>query len=291
MGEELATHFLASGYEVVILTRGRTKNENGRSYIHWDAETESDWTAALEQSDVLINLTGKSVDCRYTEENKRLILESRVNATSVLQAALSKMKQKPSVWINASTATIYRHSLDTVMTEENGEYGDDFSMTVAKSWENAFFEKELEGVRKVAARISLVIGKNGGVYPVLRRLAKFGVAGSMGSGKQRFAWIHIDDLIRIFDYAVSTPSIEGPINCTSVSSPTNAEFMRALRKSLGAPIGIPQPLFALKLGALILGTESELLLKSRYVYPKKLVDQGFEFKYEDCQEALNSLNK
>jgi len=291
LGKELVQHFENKGDEIFVLSRGKSRKEGKTNFVQWDAATEGEWENCLEGADLIINLTGKSVDCRYTEENKRAILKSRVDATTILQKALNKLPKKPSLWLNASTATIYRYSLDKVMTEDNGEFGDDFSMSVAKNWENAFFKDDNDGIRKVALRISLVIGKNGGVYPVLKRLAKFGLAGKMGKGNQKFAWVHIKDVLRLIDFTIENQQISGPVNCTTTSSPTNAEFMKALRKSLKVPFGIPQPKFLLQLGALVIGTESELILKSRYVYPKKLIDNGFKFEFENCQEALNDLSK
>ncbi len=290
LGKELVQFFDHPQNEIIVLTRGVNKKVGNIQYIQWDGKTRGSWTECFNGTDVLINLTGKSVDCRYTEENKNLIMSSRIDSTRILQQAIANLEVKPKVWINASTATIYRYSLDKSMTEENGEYGNDFSMTVAKNWEHAFFETEIPDVRKVALRTSLVIGKSGGVYPVLKKLARFGLAGKMGSGEQKFAWIHIDDFLRIIEFILINENIEGPVNCTSATTPTNAEFMKALRKSLKVPFGIPQPTFLLKFGAIVIGTESELILKSRFVYPKKLINAGFQFKYEDYQRALIQLN-
>lgn len=289
LGKELVQFFDHQQNELIVLTRGGNRKEGNVQYIQWDGKTKGSWIDCFNGTDVFINLTGKSVDCRYTEENKNLIMNSRINSTRILQEVVEKMDKKPTIWMNASTATIYRHSLDKQMTESNGEYGNDFSMTVAKTWEDAFFETEIPGVRKVALRTSLVIGKSGGVYPVLKRLAKFGLAGKMGSGKQKFAWIHIDDVLAIVEFIIQNKTISGPVNCTSTTSPTNAEFLKALRKTLNVPVGIPQPTFLLKLGAIVIGTESELILKSRYVFPEKLIDAGFQFKFEDCREALDDL--
>lgn len=291
LGKELVHHFDNKNNEIYVLSRGKSRKEGKINFVQWDAETEGEWENCLVGSDLIINLTGKSVDCRYTEENKREIMSSRVNATNILQVALNKLTVKPALWLNASTATIYRYSLDKVMTEDDGEYGDDFSMSVAKNWEKAFFKEQNDGIRKVALRISLVIGKNGGVYPVLKRLAKFGVAGTMGKGNQKFAWIHIDDVLSLIDFVIENKQISGPVNFAATSTPTNKEFMKALRSSLKIPFGIPQPKFLLQLGAKIIGTESELILKSRYVYPKRLVDNGFKFKFDNCQDALNDLSK
>ena len=291
IGSNLATHFTDKNDEVVVLTRGKSRKENGIEFIHWDAKHFDDWCSSLESCDVLINLTGKSVDCRYTEENKAGIINSRVDATNVLGAFLALMDNPPKVWINLSTATIYRHSEDKIMDEINGEVGNDFSMNVAQKWEEALNKPKLTDTRRIALRVSLVIGKGGGVYPVLKRLAKFGLAGTMGNGKQRFAWIHISDCIRLIEFIIENENMKGPVNCTGPSNPTNKEFMNTLRTSLGIPIGLPQPAFLIKFGAWLMRTESELILKSRWVTPKKLLDEGFKFEFETAKVALDNLAK
>jgi uncharacterized protein (TIGR01777 family) len=291
LGRELAAYFKELNYNVVILTRGNAHDENGIKFVQWDASSIGNWTKELEGCDVLMNLTGKSVDCRYTDANKKEILRSRVDSTRILGQVLEGMENPPKLWMNSSTATIYRYSEDEEMTEYNGEYGNDFSMTVAKTWEAAFNESKLNQTRKVALRISLVLGKSGGVYPVLKRLAKFGVAGKMGSGKQRFAWVHIDELKSIAQYIIDHEAISGPVNCTVPGPITNKEFLKDLRKSIGVPFGIPQPKFLLKIGGVLLGTESELILKSRYAVPQVLLDAGYKFQYTEAPKALAQLAK
>jgi len=291
LGSNLATHFNKKNDEVLVLTRGNNRVENGIKFIHWNAKNFDDWCSSLENCDVLINLTGKSVDCRYTEANKADIINSRVDATNILGALLTLMDNPPKVWINLSTATIYRHSEDKIMDELNGEIGNDFSMNVAQKWEGALNKANLKDTRRIALRVSLVIGKNGGVYPVLSRLAKFGLAGKMGSGNQRFAWVHISDFLQIIEFIMKTDNLTGPINCSAPTNPINKNFMKALRKSLRIPIGLSQPKFLLKIGAWIMRTESELILKSRWVSPKKLLDEGFEFQFKSPAEALEELAK
>lgn len=268
LGQELASHFREMQNEVIILSRGPSRMKDNIKHVQWDGKNIDSWKDELEGSDVLINLTGKSVDCRYTEKNKNEIIRSRVDSTKALGKVVEKLSNPPKLWMNASTATIYRYSEDKKMTESDGEIGSDFSMNVAKAWEEAFNESVTPKTRKVALRISLVLGKSGGVYPVLRRLAKFGLAGKMGSGNQRFAWIHVDDIKRIVDFTISNDTISGPINCVAPTTPTNKEFLKELRKSLKAPFGIPQPKFLLKIGGMLIGTESELVLKSRWAILK-----------------------
>lgn len=288
IGKAIAQYFLNKGYEVVVLTRGISQVKDEVNYQHWDGKTVGDWKRYLNGAGLLVNLTGKSVNCRYTEENKRLILSSRVDATKILGEVIAQAEHPPKLWVNASTATIYDYSLTKAMTEEDGDIGYDFSMSVAKAWEEAFFGSRTPQTRKVALRISLVLGKGEGVLPVLTKLAKVGLGGHHGNGKQKFAWIHIDDVLNIIDF-VEFGDLEGPVNCTTDTTINNKEFMQALRKSLKMPFGIPTPKFAMELGAIIMGTESELILKSRFVKPKKLLDKGFEFQFTDIGKALNDL--
>jgi len=228
IGKAISTHYLDKGYDVVVLTRGETDTSNGIIYRHWDGKSKGNWIKLLESSELLINLTGKSVDCRYTKKNKELILSSRIDSTQVLEEAIKELVKPPSLWINASTATIYKHSLNVPMTEKTGDIGNDFSMGVAKAWEKTFFKNDIPYVRKVALRMSLVLGKEEGVLPVLKQLTKFRLGGFHGNGKQKFAWLHIHDLIRIINW-VEKNEIEGPINCTSNGELTNKQFMKALR--------------------------------------------------------------
>ncbi len=291
LGSELIQHFENNNHQVVILTRGKSKTVGKTIFVQWDAATEGDWETCLVDTDVLINLTGKSVNCRYTELNKQEIINSRVNATQVLQVAVNKLQKKPKLWINASAAAIYGQSQEALFTEESKERGVDFSAQVAQNWEKAFFHEETLNVRKVALRISLILAKTGGVFPVFSKLTRFGLGGKMGDGKQKFGWVHIKDVLRMIDFIIEKEEISGPVNCVSVNTPSNQQFMTALRKALKVPLGIPQPKFLLKIGATFIGTESELILASITAYPKKLIDNGFKFEFENCQEALNDLSK
>ncbi len=288
IGKAISTHFLTNGYEVIVLTRGETQLKDNVNYQHWDGKTVGEWKHFVDGAELVVNLTGKSVNCRYTEVNKALILSSRVNATKVIGEVIQQSNNPPKLWINSSTATIYDYSLTKPMTEESGDIGNDFSMSVAQAWEDALFAAETPNTRKVALRISLVLGENKGVLPVLTKLSKLGLGGYHGDGKQKFAWIHINDVLGIIDF-VKDSELEGAINCTTDSSINNRQFMQALRKSLRVPFGIPTPTFALKLGAIIMGTESELILKSRFVKPKRLLDKGYQFKFTDINSALEDL--
>jgi uncharacterized protein (TIGR01777 family) len=289
IGKYLTSYFENQKYSIVILTRGSSKTIGYTNYINWDAKNIGAWTKHLENTDVLINLVGKSVDCRYTEANKNEILASRVNATNVLGQAINDLKTPPKVWINSSTATIYAGTTDQPNDEANGVIGNDFSMSVAQAWEKSLAEANTPTTRKIALRISLVLGRDGGVLPVLVRNAKMLLGGYQGNGLQKFAWIHIEDVARIINFIIENENIEGPVNCTANHMINNKEFNATLRKFLKITFGLNTPKPLLKLGCFILRTEPELILKSRYVIPKKLIDLGFSFNYKTIEKALNEL--
>lgn len=280
IGRYLQDKFIKEGYDVLIISRNP---------IHISWEDVAGIKAALENAEVLINLAGKSVDCRYTEKNKTLILSSRVDTTRKLQMLAEQCEIPPELWINASTATIYRHSEDKAMDEETGEIGKGFSVEIAKAWEAAFFEKVLPDTRKVALRIAITLGKNGGVMTPYINLVKFGLGGPQGSGKQMFSWIHIEDLYRIIRYVMSEKDMEGVYNTSSPEPVTNKVFMQTLRKKLKPVIHLPSPSTLLKIGAFFINTETELVLKSRWVIPGKLQSNGFKFRYPDLDDALKNI--
>lgn len=288
LGQALLNHFKDKAEEIIVLTRGDSKTKEGIKYVKWNAKTFSGWEKELENSDLLINLAGKSVDCRYTEENKKEILDSRLESTRILNLAVLHCQNPPKYWLNSSTSTIYRHSLDKQMDEVNGEIGDDFSMNVAKSWEKAFFETETPKTKKVALRTSIVLGKKGGAFLPLKNLAKVGFGGKQGKGNQFISWIHEKDFARAVEFIVEKELI-GIINIVSPKPIRNAAFMKTLRKSLGIPTGIPIGEKLLKFGAKIIGTETELVLKSRNVIPKRLLENGFEFEFGTLEKTFENL--
>ena len=285
LGKNLEKYFIEKGNQVYILTRNpKRKNE-----IRWDAKTLGEWKNLLEGSDVLINLAGKSVDCRYTEKNKREIYDSRINSTKVLQQAVDNCINKPKVWLNASSATIYVHSETHLNTEENRIIGDDFSMNICKSWEKEFFKTENEDIRKVALRTSIVLGNNGGAFTKLKLITKLGLGGKQGRGNQNISWIHIDDFCKAVEYIIENKNLSGGINVTSPNPLSNEEFMRKLRKEMKIPLGLNATIWQLEIASILLKTETELLLKSRNVYPEKLMNNGFKFSYPDIETAFKNL--
>ncbi|MCE3076258.1 TIGR01777 family oxidoreductase [Chryseobacterium gwangjuense] len=285
LGKNLENYFTEKGHEVYVLTRSpKRKNE-----IRWDGKTLCDWKNLLEDTDVVINLAGKSVDCRFTEKNKQEIYFSRIQSTKVLQQAVDECNNKPKVWLNASSATIYVHSETHLNTEENGIIGDDFSMNICKSWEKEFFKITTENVRKVALRTSIVLGNNGGAFPKLKMITKFGLGGKQGRGNQNVSWIHIDDFCKAVEFIINNENISGEINITAPNPISNEELMRKLRKEMRISFGFDAPVWQLEIASLFLKTETELLLKSRNVYPEKLMKSGFEFTYSKVDDVLKDL--
>jgi len=288
LGKVLVNHFANKCEEIIILTRGSSKTTHHVRYVHWDAKTLSGWEAELENASVLINLAGKSVDCRYTTKNKKEILSSRVDSTKILNEAVLLCKNPPKHWLNSSTSTIYRFSLDKQMTEKNGEIGNDFSMNVAKAWEKTFFETKTLRTLKTALRTSIVLGKNGGAFLPLKRLTQCGLGGKQGNGNQLISWIHEKDFARAVAFIIEKELID-VVNIVSPQPISNANFMSKLQKQLQIPIAISTPELLLKFGAKIIGTEPELVLKSRNVIPNKLINSGFEFEFNTLEETLKNV--
>ncbi|MGE6353770.1 TIGR01777 family oxidoreductase [Flavobacterium sp. NPDC079362] len=288
LGQTLIHHFKDKFDEIVILTRGKSQTIDGIKYVNWNAKTFSGWENELENSTVLINLAGKSVDCRYTKENKKEILLSRIESTKVLNKAILNCQNPPKHWLNSSTSTIYRFSLDKQMDEINGEIGNDFSINVALSWEKAFFKTETPNTLKTALRTSIVLGKNGGAFIPLKTLAKIGFGGKQGKGNQFISWIHEDDFANAVGLVIDK-EITGVINVVSPKPARNNDFMKKLRKAVGCPFGIPVNKFLLEIGSFFIRTETELVLKSRNVIPKRLLENGFTFKFGNIDEAFKDL--
>ena len=285
IGNELVPHFEKLNHEVLVL--GRTKIDKP-NYHQWDGKTLGEWKYELKGTDVLINLTGKSVDCRYTEKNKKEIFDSRTNSIEVLEKAFNEINETPKSWIQASTATIYRDEYESPNDEENGIVGEGFSVQVATKWEDTFEKVELI-TKKVTLRMAIVLGSSGGAFPVLRRMAKFGLGGKQGKGNQMISWIHIADLIKIIDLAINNQWVNGVINCAGPEPVSNMSFMKQLRTLIKQPIAIPTPAWLLKTGAKMIGTETELILKSRWVVSKKLDSFGYKFQFPTVNSALENL--
>ncbi|WP_294298852.1 TIGR01777 family oxidoreductase [uncultured Chryseobacterium sp.] len=285
LGKNLEQYFTEKGHQIYILTRSPKR----RNEFLWDARTLGEWKNLLETTDVLINLAGKSVDCRYTEKSRNEIYHSRIDSTRVLQEAVDQCNHKPKIWLNASSATIYIHSETHLNTEEGGIIGDDFSMNICKSWEQEFFRTNTDNVRKVALRTSIVLGNNGGAFPKLKTLTKFGLGGKQGRGNQKVSWIHIHDFCKAVEFVIAHKNIAGPVNVTAPDPLSNERFMKELRRKMKIPFGLNAPVWQLEIASVVLRTETELLLKSRNVSPDKLLKNGFEFTYPKLETALKDL--
>lgn len=280
LGSFLASKFRERGDEVIIIARrnGDVAWSDQQGIIH-----------ALNGTDVVINLAGKSVDCRYNEKNKREILASRVETTRAIGEAIQKCSQPPKLWINSSTATIYRHAEDRPMTEENGEIGTGFSVGIAKQWEQSFFDFKLPATRAIALRTAIVLGKEGGALRPLKRLTQLGFGGKQGKGSQMFSWIHIEDVFQVILFLVEHEDLSGVFNCASPNPVTNEEFMRLLRSALDKKSGLPSPEWLLKIGAVLIRTETELILKSRWVLPDRLLKSGYQFMFPSLHKAFEDI--
>jgi hypothetical protein len=298
IGTYLVPRMLAAGREVVRISRSDAD-------IRWGDQAAID--RAVDGASLVIGLAGKSVNCRYTPENRAEIFRSRLETTASLSAAIARAERPPALWVNSSTATIYRHAEDRPMTESDGELGTGFSVEVAKAWEQALFADDLPATRRVALRSTIVLG-HGGVLEPVRNLARFGLGGAQHDGpwpisrarraagtahvpgarrgRQRFSWVHIEDVERIIDFLERTPELDGPVNAAAPHPVDNAEFMATVRRVLGARIGMPMPRWMLELGAIGMRTETELILKSRWVLPEKLTEAGFEFRYPTLEAAV-----
>jgi uncharacterized protein len=307
VGQMLARHLQQRGHHVTVLTRGPYAAQ--WQTVHWDGEHIGPWTETLEGADVCINLAGRSVNCRYTAENRATIYNSRINSTRLLGSVIAGLAEPPRVWLNASTATIYRHTmnrpgLDWPMNESNGELGGNeliggrrrapdtwnFSIGVAKDWETTFFAAPTPRTRKVAMRSAITfIPTPGNAFAILLNLVRFSLGGTQGSGRQFVSWIHEADFVRAVEFLIDHEEMDGVVNIASPNPLPNREFMEALRDAWGMPNGFPAPAPLIELAAFFLRTESELVLKSRRVVPGRLLDAGFEFEFPEWREAAEDL--
>jgi len=297
MGTLLARHFDEQGHQVVVIAR--SVQPAPWRVVEWDGATLGDWSRELERADLLINLAGRSVNCRYTPANRKAIKDSRVQSTLLLGRAIARLAHPPRVWMNASTATIYRHALDRAMDEETGEIGGNerdcpsswrFSIDVATSWEEAFFSAVAPRTRKIALRSAMTMSPDrGGIFAELLRLVRLGLGGTAGSGDQYVSWIHEADFIRSIEFLMAHEEFEGPVNLAAPNPLPNRDFMRALRRAWGTRVGLPAPRPLLELGAVFLRTETELILKSRRVVPGRLLRAGFEFQFPEWPGATWDL--
>ncbi|WMY77394.1 TIGR01777 family oxidoreductase [Citricoccus sp. I39-566] len=283
IGTHLRRHFLRDGFRVASI--GRHASDDAR----W-GEGYLGLTSVLEGAEAVINLAGRSVSCRYTQRTADEILRSRTEATEALGRALASCGQPPSVWLNASTGTIYRDARDRPQDERTGELGSGFSVAVARAWEQELAEAPT-AVRKVALRTTIALGAGGALNPIIN-LARMGFGGPQGDGGQRFSWIHLDDVYGAVRHLMDRPDISGPVNLAAPEAVTNRELMDRVRRHVGGAgerVAVPLPAWALEAGARIIRTEAELVLKSRWVHPGVLLDSGYRFAFPVLDDALADI--
>ncbi len=297
VGHILARHFHGLGHDITVLSRKPATTP--WQTIPWDGVNAGDWTATLEGSDICINLAGRSVNCRYNAANRAAILNSRVDSTRILGKTIAALVRPPAVWLNASTATIYRHEYERPNDELTGILGGNepgapdtwnFSIEVARAWEAAFNETPTPRTRKVALRSAMTFSPDkGGVFDVFLSLVRNDLGGTVGSGRQYVSWIHDADYIRAIEFLIANDSLSGPVNLASPNPLPNSEFQRALREAWGTRIGLPTTQWMVEIGTFVMRTESELVLKSRRVIPTRLLQAGFKFEHPTWSEAAREL--
>lgn len=289
LGRHLANTLERRGYEVVILTRNPNRYDGPGRAVYWDGETlDEAWIGELEGARALVNLAGKSVDCRRSKANHEKILQSRVQSTRVLGEALRKVYRVPEVWVQAGSLAIYGNAGDRIC-DESGFIPDEYPTDVCIAWEEALGEAIRPEMRWAMLRIGFVLGRDGGALPTLACLAKWGLGGKIGSGDQWISWIHVDDMMRLFVESIENPAVHGIYNATGLQPVPNSEFMASLRNTLRVPFGIPAPAPLVRLGAPVLNTDPDLALNGRRGLPVRIHGLGFRFRFHDLDDALADL--
>ena len=280
----------------MVLTRSPGPAAQSIRQVGWDGHALGDWARELDGASALINLAGRSVNCRYNERNRREILESRVDSTRVLGEAIACCNTPPPVWLNASTATIYKHTFDREMDEATGEIGatpeakDAFSIEVARAWEETLDKASTPATRKVAMRTAMVFGaRKGGAYRVLRGLTRWGLGGAVAGGHQFISWIHENDFCRAVEWLIDRDDFSGPVNLASPNPIPHREMMRIIRRECAVPFGLPATRRMLEFATFIHRTEAELILKSRRVVPSRLLAEGFQFRFPRMEDAVREI--
>ena len=299
LGSLLARHFADKAQSIVILTRGAAWQRGNVQAVPWDGANPGPWQAHLEGADLLVNLAGKNVNCRYTEANLREMLESRVESTRVVGQAIAQAERPPRLWLQMSTATIYAHTFGEPNDERSGRLGGSEpdvpaywkrSIDIATAWERTLHEADTPRTRKVALRTAMVMSAEpDGVFEVLLRLVRFGLGGAVGGGRQYVSWLHEEDFLRAVLFLMEHEELSGPINLAAPHPLPHRDFMASLRAAYGRRPGLPAARWMLEVGALVLRTDTELLLKSRRVVPGRLLETGFTFQFPTWPEAAADL--
>ncbi|MFC8143994.1 DUF1731 domain-containing protein [Streptomyces paradoxus] len=295
VGTVLKRALSAAGHDVVVLSR----NSSGPGEVHWDGATPGPWTAEIDGCDVVVNLAGRSVNCRYTPANLRQMMDSRVHSARVVGEAIAAASRPPRLWLQMSTATVYAHRFDAANDELTGVIGGTepdvpgywgYSVDIAKAWERELENADTPHTRKVALRAAMVMSPDrGGVFDVLLRLARLGLGGPVAGGAQYVSWIHDRDFVRAIEFLIARDDIEGPVNLAAQGPVPQRAFMRALRAAWGVPVGLPATRWMAEIGAFVLRSDTELLLKSRRVVPGRLLEAGFAFERPEWPQAADDL--
>jgi uncharacterized protein len=281
VGSALAPELRAKGYETLVLGRGETD-------LEWDGKTLGDWASALDGSKAVVNVTGKNINCRHTDENRREIIRSRVDSVRVLGEAIARCEMPPSVFVQASGVGFCGDTGDRV-TDEHSPRGHDFPAEVCRQWEGSFDAVELPVTRKVVLRLGVVLGRNGGALPILEKLTRWFLGGAVGSGRQFISWIHVADIVGAFVAAIEQPDLTGVFNATAPEPVRNCDFMRELRRALHRPWSPPVPAPFARAGAWLMGTEGDLALLSSRCVPRRFLKHGFQFQFPNLRNALANL--
>ena len=285
LGRSLAKHLGCLGYETLILTRSK---EDRPGFARWDGKNAGDWARHLEGAKAVVNLAGRSVDCRYTADNRREIVESRVDSAKALGEAMRQCRVPPTTWIQAASLAIYGDAGDAIL-DDDGPHGSGFSVDVCEKWESEVHAQAPPNVRKVILRIGFALATDGGALSRLARLTRMGLGGTVGSGRQFISWLHVDDLNRMMAWCIENPNARGTYNATGPSPVANREFMASLRRALGWPWSPPAPSLAVRIGAYVMGTDASLALTGRRCVPTRLLGEGFSFRHVDLSACLREL--
>jgi uncharacterized protein (TIGR01777 family) len=286
LGKLLTNHFKTNN-KVTIITRGVSKIKKQINYINWN----DNWQKELETTDTVINLTGKSINCLFTNKNKEALISSRINATKAINQAILKCENPPKLFINTSGISIYKSTYKTDYNEYNKEFGNDFLSILSQKWETTFYQTKTPKTRKVAIRLSPVIGKNSNIIKTLKPIVKLGLGGKQGNGKQLFPWIHEQDFINSINFIIKNTTIDGSVNLITPKPISNYEFMKRFRKTLNKSIGLPTPTLLLYIAKYFTKVEPKIILTSLYAHPKKLKKFGFKFSFTSIDSALSEILK
>ncbi len=288
IGQALSPFLVSKNYEVIVLTRGESDHHGAVRNAHWDGKTPGDWIEFVNGAFALVNLTGRSINCRHTPENRREIVDSRVDSVCVLGRAIGRCAQPPQVFVQVAGVGIYGDKGERIC-DETTPPGDDFVTKVCEKWEAAFESVEAPVTRKALLRLGVVLGPDGGFLELLGKLTRCFLGGQVGNGRQYISWIHIADLSRMVLASIESQEVAGVFNTTSPKPVTNAEIMRELRRALHRPWSPPVPEFAARIGSWLMGTEASLALVSQRCVPKRFLENGFNFEFPTLRQALADI--